>query len=418
MRKKISFIGLGKLGLPLASCFAEAGHQIIGIDKSDYFIESLSKNKLPFFEPGLDRIFPNKNFVSFTTSYQNICEETDCTIILVNTQDEKGGYTTATIEAVITEFAELFADTKKNYHLIILSSTVLPGTIKLLINLIEKISMKKINKDFGLVYIPDFVKLGSVIEDFKNPEFFIIGANSEKDLEISGEIWKTIHENDPPFRPLTLEEAEIAKITLNAYIVSKISFANFLGQICDGIENVNVHNITNSIGLDKRISRHYFGAGAPYGGTCFPRDTTAFIKFAEQRKRNAKNILFAEEVNIMVFNSIYEKLKDAKNILILGLSFKKDTPVTIGSPTVEIIRELEIDKKKFVHCHDFISETFENSLRFNKISVEKCFDVQLGINAADVVLIMHDDVRYSKYEYKGKNVIDVWGILNKKLTHG
>ncbi|NBW34646.1 MAG: UDP-glucose/GDP-mannose dehydrogenase family protein [Cytophagia bacterium] len=406
----VSFIGLGKLGLPLASCLSNSGNKILGIDKNKYFIDKLNRQELPFYEPELDEVFDYSNFIGFTDSYDDIFEKTDSTIILVNTQDENGGYSSLIVEKVLEEFSQQFKTSTKDYHLIVLSSTVLPGTISKLIKLVEDVSGKKYEQDFGFSYVPDFVKLGSVIKDFRNPEFFLVGANNDRDVDLTKSIWEGFHENNPPERILTLEEAEISKVALNAFIVNKITFANFLGQLCDGIKNVDVHNITSTIGLDKRISPYFFGYGTPYGGTCFPRDTTAFIKFAEDRKKIAKHLIFAEEVNFMVYQSIFDKVKTYKKIAILGISFKPNSPVTIGSPSVNLIMDLKLHGKE-IYCHDFIEETFENLDFFQNMKVKTCNQVQECIDNSEVVVIMHPDKRYQQFDYTRVNVVDYWGIL-------
>jgi UDPglucose 6-dehydrogenase len=404
----ISFVGLGKLGLPLACCLAQSGNKVLGVDKNEYVLDSLSEGRLPFYEPGLDKIFPHVNFIGFTDSYRRAIDETDATIILVNTQLGDNGYSSEFVEDVLTDLAMNLRKSVKKNHLIVLSSTVLPGTIKKLIKLVEKISKRKYGEEFGFSYVPDFVKLGNVIEDFKNPEFFLVGANNMEDVVNTQSIWYRFHENEPPQKILTLEEAEIAKVALNAYIVNKITFANFLGQLCEGIENVDVHNITKTIGIDKRISPYFFGYGTPYGGTCFPRDTSAFIKFAKDRKKTAKNLIFAEEVNEMVYKSIFGKVKVYKKVGVLGISFKPNSPVVIGSPSARLIRDL-LDLNVEVNGYDPISESYTNlDLDINTFS-----DPQECIDNSDIVVIMHPDKKYSKLNYYGKSIIDYWGIINE-----
>lgn len=402
----ISFVGLGKLGLPLACCLAQSGNKVLGVDKNEYVLDTLSEGRLPFYEPGLDKIFPHVNFIGFTDSYQRAIDETEATIILVNTQLGDNGYSSEFVEDVLTDLAMNLRKSVKENHLIVLSSTVLPGTIKKLIKLVEKISKRKYGEGFGFSYVPDFVKLGNVIEDFKNPEFFLVGANNMDDIVSTQSIWYRFHENEPPKEILTLEEAEIAKVALNAYIVNKITFANFLGQLCEGIGNVDVHNITKTIGLDKRISPYFFGYGTPYGGTCFPRDTSAFIKFANDRKKTAKNLIFAEEVNEMVYKSILDKVNSHKKVGVLGISFKPNSPVVIGSPSARLIRDL-LDLNIEVNGYDPISESYTNlDLNINTFS-----DPQECINNSEVVVIMHPDKRYSKLNYYDKSTIDYWGIV-------
>jgi UDPglucose 6-dehydrogenase len=404
----ISFVGLGKLGLPLACCLAQSGNRVLGVDKNEYVLDTLSQGKLPFYEPGLDKIFPHVNFIGFTDSYQRAIDETDATIILVNTQLGDNGYSSEFVEDALTDLAMNLRKSAKERHLIVLSSTVLPGTIKKLIKLVEKISKRKYGEGFGFSYVPDFVKLGNVIEDFRNPEFFLVGANNMEDIVDTQSIWYRFHENDAPKKILTLEEAEIAKVALNAYIVNKITFANFLGQLCEGIDNVSVHNITKTIGLDKRISPYFFGYGSPYGGTCFPRDTSAFIKFAKDRKKTAKNLMFAEEVNEMVYKSIFDKVKSYKKVGVLGVSFKPNSPVVIGSPSYMLIKDL-LDLNVQVNVYDPIPETFD-TLECDDIFIHN--DPQSCINDSDIVLIMHPNKKFSEYNYENKVVVDNWGILN------
>jgi UDPglucose 6-dehydrogenase len=402
----ISFVGLGKLGLPLACCLAQSGNKVLGVDKNEYVLDTLSEGRLPFYEPGLDKIFPHVNFIGFTDSYQRAIDETEATIILVNTQLGDNGYSSEFVEDVLTDLAMNLRKSVKEKHLIVLSSTVLPGTIKKLIKLVEKISKRKYGEEFGFSYVPDFVKLGNVIEDFKNPEFFLVGANNIDDIVDTQSIWYKFHENDAPKKILTLEEAEIAKVALNAYIVNKITFANFLGQLCEGIENVNVHNITKTIGIDKRISPYFFGYGTPYGGTCFPRDTSAFIKFAKDRKKTANNLIFSEEVNEMVYRSIFDKVKSYKKVGVLGISFKPNSPVVIGSPSARLIRDL-LDLEIEVNGYDSISETYSNlDMNINEFSTpQECID------NSDVIVIMHPDKLFSSLNYVDKKVVDYWGIV-------
>lgn len=397
MMNVISFIGLGKLGLPLACCLAIGGNKVLGVDKNEHVLSLLSRGELPFYEPGLKERFGNPGLYDFTDSYSRAVEETDASIVLVNTQLGDNGYSSELVECVVSDLAVNLKKSGKSYHLIIISSTVLPGTLRKLIGIVENVSGRKFGEGFGLTHVPDFVKLGSVIHDFENPEFFLIGGENQRDIDLTKEIWSKIHKNNPPCNILTLEEAEIAKISLNAYIVSKITFANFLGVLCDGMDNVNVHNITRVIGQDKRISPYFFGSGAPYGGTCFPRDAAAFIKFAKDRGHLAKSLTFSEEINELVYSKLLETASEYNSIGILGLSFKKDSPVIVSSPSFRLLKDLQ-KLGKVVKFHDFC-----------EIPGYPSEPIESVINS-DVTFIMHPDSRYKNNNYN--NVVDVWGILN------
>lgn len=404
----ISFIGLGKLGLPLACCLAESGNKIYALDKNDYFIDCLNQGKTPFYETGLEELFNSnkENFLAFDKKYDEAIKNSQAAVILVNTQMGDDGYSSRFVESALTEIAENIRN-KEDYFTIILSSTVLPKSIKNeLIPLVERVSNKKFEIDFGFSYVPDFVKLGNVVHDFKNPEFFLIGANNERDYELTKKIFQ-IHQSSPKTFKLTLEETEIAKVSLNAYIVEKISFANFLGCLCENIDNVDVHNITKVIGIDKRISPHFFSSGAPYGGTCFPRDTAAFISFARSNGFEAKNIIFAEEVNDLTQKRIFDQAVRYNKIGIIGMSFKPQSPVVVASPSCKLLSDLVMNNKE-IHCFDFLEETFSNIKEEKYI---KCNSIEECVEHCDVLVLMHYDKRFKDINFKGKKVIDVWGIV-------
>lgn len=407
----ISFIGLGKLGLPLACCLAKSKNRVLCVDKNEHVLDKLNRKTLPFFEPGLEELLleVSPNIIGFTDSYFRAINETNATIILVNTQLGDDGYASDFVESALSDIALNLRMSDKPYHTIVLSSTILPSTIKTkLIPLVEKISKRKYKEGFGFSYVPDFVRLGAVIQDFRNPEFFLIGANCDYDYNVTKEIFEGLHENDPPNYKLTLEEAEIAKVGLNAFIVSKITFANFLGRLCDDLENVDIHNITEAIGNDRRISPFFFRSGAPYGGTCFPRDTWAFIRFAQDRGYQAKNLIFADEVNEMVYQDILKKASRFERIGILGLSFKPNSPVTIGSPSVRLIKDLKKLGKQ-VYTFDPLLETYENL----DDEVTACKSPQACVDCSDVAVVMHYDLRYNGLSFFDTKIIDVWGIGNE-----
>jgi UDPglucose 6-dehydrogenase len=407
---KISFIGLGKLGLPLASILAN-NNKVLCIDKNEYVLSQLSEGALPFYEDGLEEMLQSvsDNIIGYTDSYSRCINETEAAIILVNTQLGDYGYSAEFVKSAVVDLAINLKNSSKEYFSIILSSTVLPGTIfSELIPIVEKVSGRKYGVGFGFSYVPDFVKLGSVLDDFRNPEFFIIGANNDKDYEITKNIFSGVHLNDCINFRLTMEETEVSKVALNAFIVNKITFANLLGMMCQGMKNVNVNNITNAIGVDKRISRHFFNSGAPYGGTCFPRDTMAFIKFAKDRGMEAKNLIFAEEINDKLQHSIFDCCKNYNNVGVLGVSFKPTSPVIIGSPSIILIKSL-LENDNNVLTFDKIEETYRNL----ELPVNVCESAQDCIDNSDVVVIMHPDKDFSNLDFTDTDVIDLWGLLKE-----
>ena len=223
-------------------------------------------------------------------------------------------------------------------------------------------------------------------------------------------IWYKFHTNEAPKKILTLEETEVAKVSLNAYIVNKITFVNFLGQLCEDMDNVNVHNITKVIGLDKRISPYFFGYGTPFGGTCFPRDTSAFIKFAEDRGKEAKHLKFSNEVNESLYQDILNKCKKFNKVGIIGVSFKPNSPVTIGSPSAKLIEDL-LNLGVTVSVYDEIPESYTN---LNGLSdrITMCSTPQECVDNSDIIAIMHPNKNFSTLNVDNKKLVDFWGIIN------
>ena len=254
---KISLIGLGKLGLPLLVTFANNGQKIIGIDIDQNKIDLLKNKKIPFFETGLDE-YLNSGYenIDLNTTFDNVVRDTDIFIILVNTPSSgDGDFSNKYIYDAIEELCKKIKETNKDNFLIILSSTVMPGSHIKLIDKIEKETSKKVNKNFGFVYIPDLVALGSVINDFENPDLLIMGESDPKYGDVAEKIYSKIIKNNAPIVRMSLIESEITKVSLNAYITMKISFANFIGNISDKF-NCNSINITKAVGYDRRISPH------------------------------------------------------------------------------------------------------------------------------------------------------------------
>lgn len=402
----ISFIGAGKLGLPLASLIAE-NNKVLLIDKNQTLINNLKEKRFNFNEKDLN-IYIKKNydnFLDFTSSYEKIFSQTSETIILVNTQLGEDGYSDEIVIDVFNEICEHFKTFQGEPHHFILSSTVLPGTIDRIINLLEEKTFKKYQKDFHFSYVPDFVKLGSVIHDFKYPEFFLVGSDSDEAFKRCLLAWHKVHQNNPPIRNLSLVETEIAKVSLNAYIVNKISFANHIQLISSSL-GANPKNITDVIGLDSRIGNKFFNPGTPYGGTCFPRDAVAFEKFSQKQGFEALNMTFSSKVNEEILNLIYSKINSASSVLILGISFKQDTDVTVGSPSLNLIDKLLSDEKK-VFFYDFMVTSLDED-RYSSLSTSK--DIEELIDSSEAVVIMHPDQRFKSLNFKEKIVVDPWGI--------
>ena len=422
---KVSFIGLGKLGLPLATCIAKNNIKIIGLDINKKVVEDLNNVKAPFYETDLQKnIELAKSNAIYSLDYEYV-KDTNTTIILVNTPSNKkdGSFSNLYIEQALTEVCKRIKN-KSEYHLFVISSTVMPGSIQdNFIPLIENNTNWKLNKQYGLCYIPDFVALGTIIKDFENPELVVLGQSDDKAGDKALEIYSKVFVNNPPIKRMSLVEAEIAKISLNAYICQKISFSNFLTRVCEKFDNVNVDNITEAIGIDKRISPHYFKGGLSFGGTCFPRDTWAFMRMSDKLGMKAYHIEAAEKINQEQDRHLLDKVLKvildnnlSNEISILGLGFKNNTSVISESASIKLIEKL-LDMNYKIHVYDPVEEAVENTkllfsdkIRYHK-TPEEC------VRATKLCILINPNKKYTEILNLISDhsfVIDCWRSIKQK----
>jgi len=398
-KDKIALIGLGKLGLPLLTTFAKNGQKMIGIDVDINKIKTLMKNELPFYETNLkEYLISSRENITYTTSFSDAINETDVVIILVNTpSNEDGEFSNQYVYDAVNNVCKELKNSKKEDFLFIISSTVMPGSCEKIKTLIETNTGRILNKNFGLAYIPDLVALGSVIKDFESPDVLILGESDSKYGDFAESIYKRIIKNNAPVVRMSLIDGEITKVSLNAYITMKISFANFLGNMAEKL-NANPHNITKALGYDKRISSHYLKSGLAFGGTCFPRDTWAFIKLSENLGLDAVHIKATQKINENQNKTLYDKVKEYKNkkIGIYGLSFKPNTYVTTESPGNILYQRL-------------LSEGYDIVFYDKLIYSEYTDCIDKFIKDSDILVITHNNVDLSKYDLSNKVLINPWG---------
>jgi UDPglucose 6-dehydrogenase len=398
---KIGLFGLGKLGLPLALILSQY-YKVYGIDVDKEKVTNLKKGISPFFEPKMDEYLKNNiNNIEFQYVDEYDINNFDIAIILVNTpSNSQGEFSNKYIFDVVENVSEQLKKSNKKDFLFVLSSTVMPESHVKIIDEIERISDKQLNKDFGFVYIPDLVALGNVIQDFENPDLLILGESESKYGTIAHEIYSKFIKNNSPCVRMSLIESEIAKVSLNAFITMKISFANFIGNISEKY-NCNPNNITKALGYDRRISPHYIKSGLAFGGTCFPRDTWAFIKMSETLGLDASHIKATQKINEYQNDILFEKVSSYKNkkIGIYGLSFKPNTVVTTESPGYILYEKLVSQNYDVV----FYDELIENN--YSDIGIHKFID------DCEVIVFTHNlKLDIDNSQLSKKIVINPWKI--------
>ncbi|UCG46192.1 MAG: UDP-glucose/GDP-mannose dehydrogenase family protein [Phycisphaerales bacterium] len=343
---EISVVGLGKLGLCTAAYFASKGHVVVGVEKNDHVVGELERKRCPVKETGLAELLESSwANLAFTTDLQDAVSRSCVTLIIVPTQSGPDGtFSNEHVEAVLCGIGPALGG-KNAFHVVDVVSTVMPGSCEAVFKpLLEDISGKHCGEDFGLVYNPEFIALGSVIENFARPDMVLIGASDEKSARIVKELYLDSCENQPHVALMSLLNAEITKLGLNCFVTMKISFANELTSICERLPGADVDEITQAIGHDSRVGCKYLRGGLGFGGTCFPRDNLAFQVFARRLGYEAQlsraTVAVNEEVLDRLFDLVCKNRWDAERVALLGLSFKQGTHIIEQSQSIGLARRL------------------------------------------------------------------------------
>jgi UDPglucose 6-dehydrogenase len=284
MSVKACVIGLGKLGSPLAACLAAKGLTVVGVDNDSRKIDAINQQRPPVHEPGLgEMLAQTQGRLTAVADVGDATRRTEISFIVVSTpSDPAGGFSLRYVEPVCRAIGRALA-AKQSYHVVCLTSTVMPGTTGGPVReMLEKASGKRVGADFGLCYSPEFIALGSVIRDFLNPDMLLIGESDKRAGDFLQSLYAQVCENKPALARMSFVNAEITKLAVNTYVTTKISYANMLARICEQLAGANVDVITSALGLDTRIGPKYLKGAVSYGGPCFPRDNLALAQLAQQ----------------------------------------------------------------------------------------------------------------------------------------
>src|SRR5687767_1825437 len=343
---KISVIGLGKLGSPLAAVLASKGFSVVGTDLHRPYVDSINAGQAPVDEPRLQELIEaNRDRLRATMDAAAAVAETDVTFIIVPTPSDDSGrfrnsYILTAIEAVGAGLRK-----KNGYHVVVVTSTVMPGSTGGEIRAaLEVASGRAVGEHLGLCYNPEFIALGSVVRDMLSPDMILIGESDAKAGDILDRIYQQSCDNKPVVRRMNFVNAELTKISVNTFVTTKISYANMLAEICDRIPGADVDVVTGAVGADSRIGAKYLRGAIGYGGPCFPRDNVAFAALARTVGARAE---LAEATDIVNRHQVERVLavieahrRHAGPIGILGLSYKPDTGVVEQSQGVALARRL------------------------------------------------------------------------------
>ncbi len=342
---RIAMIGTGYVGLVSGACFSEFGTNVVCVDKDVKKIDNLHENIMPIYEPGLDKLVENNvsgGRLEFTTDLNEAVKGADAVFIAVGTPTRRGdGH--ADLSYVYAAAKEI-AEAMDGYTVVVTKSTVPVGTG----DEVEKI-IRETNPDadFDVVSNPEFLREGSAIEDFMRPDRVVIGTESERAQDVMRQLYRPLFLIETPILFTERRTSELIKYAANTFLAAKITFINEIADLCEEV-GADVQQVAKGIGLDGRIGNKFLHAGPGYGGSCFPKDTLALVKTAQDYNSPLKIIETVVDVNKERKLKMADKVVtacggsvDGKKIAVLGVAFKPNTDDMRDSPSLDIIPALQ-----------------------------------------------------------------------------
>ena len=419
--KKICVVGTGYVGLVTAAGLADFGNSVIGVDIDESKIKILQEGGIPIYEPGLLEVVQRNvraGRLSFTTDISKAIKESKVVFSAVGTPPGEGGE--ADLRAVWT-VATSFAENLNGYKVFINKSTVPVGTGKKTYELIKE---KSGNKDcYDVVSNPEFLREGSAVGDFLNPDRVVVGSRSKKAQDIMKDVYRALIIRGVAYVETNIESAEIIKYASNAFLAVKITFINEIANLCDVVGG-DVSEVAKAMGLDGRISPKFLHAGPGFGGSCFPKDTMALVEIFKEHNVKTRVVEATIDANEYQKEGVVNKLKSVmpelkgKTIAILGLAFKPETDDTRFSPTKVVIPMLEKEGAK-VQCYDPVAtDDFKHD--FPELNYKK--NVYDAIDGADAIILMTEwnefrslDLKRVKKLLKSPVFIDTRNIYDPRM---
>jgi len=400
----ISIIGTGYIGSVTGACFADMGHHVIFVGRDQKKLDLIRAGKSPIFEPGLDQLLTkNRKNIETATDLSETVQRTDLTFICVGTPPKKDGSSDLSQVEVVSKTIGKSLGSHTKYHTIITKSTVLPGTAEdFIIPLLEKESGKKASVDFGISSNPEFLKEGTAVEDFFHTDRVVIGVQDQRTREILETLYSPLN---VPIFTTTIRTSEMIKFASNAFLATKISFANEIGNLCKA-SGIDSYDVFTGVGLDTRINPKFFRSGLGFGGSCFPKDVNALIAHARSKGIDPiilHSVIETNEDQPRRMIDLLKKHLDPKGhtIGILGLAFKPDTDDIRESRAIPVIRLL-LQAGAKVSVYD--PEAMGN---FRELFPDISYAVSgLEVLASDAVLIITEWKEFESLDYHGKLVID------------
>ena len=385
----VVMIGAGYVGLVSGPCFAEFGASVRCLDVDDTKISALNNGEIPIYEPGLDTLVAaniDAGRLSFGTDFAEAIPQADLVFIAVGTPTRRGdGHADLTF---VFAAAEEIAKHLCGYTVIVDKSTVPVGTARQVQRVIQSANP---NAVFDVASNPEFLREGAAIADFMRPDRVVIGVESDRAEALLRELYRLLNLIESPIHVTNLESAELIKYASNAFLATKISFINEISALCEAV-GADVHSVAKGMGLDGRIGRKFLHPGPGYGGSCFPKDTLALVRTAQENDIPCRIVEAVVEVNAAQRARMVRNIRNAlggnetdKSLAVLGLTFKPETDDMREAPSLAILPPL-IEKGAKVQAH--VPQGMEEAGGLLPENIDYCNDIYEAARGADAVVLM------------------------------
>src|ERR1700727_516881 len=390
----IAMIGTGYVGLVSGACFADFGHQVTCVDKDESKIAALHRGEIPIFEPGLDVLVATNvkaGRLNFTTELATPVAEADAVFIAVGTPSRRGdGH--ADLSYVHAAAREI-ALSLKGFTVVVTKSTVPVGTGDEVERLIHEANP---SADVAVASNPEFLREGAAIRDFKFPDRIVIGTSDERARKVMGDIYRPLSLNQAPLMFTGRRTAELIKYAANAFLATKITFINEIADLAEKV-GADVQEVARGIGMDNRIGSKFLHAGPGFGGSCFPKDTRALVKIAQDYDAQLRIVEAVLSVNDHRMRAMAREVSNAvasslrgKTVAVLDLTFKPDPDDMRESPSIPLVTGL-VDLGAKVRAHDPVGM---EQARRELPDIEYCDDPYACAKGADALVIVTEWVQF------------------------
>ena len=427
----ISIIGAGYVGLVAAACFANGGFRVLVSTNDPGKVKTINAGKAPFFEPELDSLLKKavkSKTVKATNTRAEAILKSEVTFICVGTPSAAdGSIDLGFIYAAAEEIGRSLRK-KESYHVVVVRSTVVPGTTDKVKDIIEKVSGKKAGKDFGVCMCPEFLRQGQAVYDTFNPDRVVIGEHDRKAGKVIEKLFKKFYKGKKvPILRMNTISAEMVKYVSNSILATKVSFINEIANICEKLNGVDVYEVAKGVGLDRRVGPLFLEAGPGFGGSCFPKDVNAILSFSRELGYEPRILDMVMKVNeeqaVHVVDLVRRSIGGlaGKKIAVLGLSFKPDTDDMREAPSVRIIRKLLAEGAEVV-AYDPVA--VHNAKKVLKNTVEYASSSSDCLKGADCCVVVTEWGEFKKIKpetlkkMRRRNIVDsrrIWsaGVMRK-----